>query len=243
MALRNLRSDLAAGDLATPEAAGLTFGKGTAYDRPDQEFSTEPFIKAGLDFQLSDSSINTFTDGFIRGGAVYSTERRIEDGQRIGRFFISGRGISFLAKQVGLQLSNPKISEPVRSRSDANQRTYNPLGINTLTQVGLQGTGTHLKREGFNPFANRGYIDDDSFLANYEKDKNTNRLLYLYDNHILLPQSEEEKGPKTAFGRAIQSVVSFFKGPGEELYSYYGGPDSTYGIGVTKIDKYVLPST
>ena len=238
MALRNLRSDLAAGDLATPEAAGLTFGKGTAYDRPDQEFSTEPFIKAGLDFQLSDSSINTFTDGFIRGGAVYSTERRIEDGQRIGRFFISGRGISFLAKQVGLQLSNPKISEPVRSRSDANQRTYNPLGINTLTQVGLQGTGTHLKREGFNPFANRGYIDDDSFLANYEKDKNTNRLLYLYDNHILLPQSDGDKEPKTVFGRALKSVVSFFKGPGEELYSYYGGPDSTYGIGVTKIDKY-----
>ena len=238
MALRNLRSDLAAGDLATPEAAGLTFGKGTAYDRPDQEFSREPFIKAGLDFQLSDSSINTFTDGFIRGGAVYSTERRIEDGQRIGRFFISGRGISFLAKQVGLQKSNPKISEPVSNRSDANQRTYNPLGINTLTQVGLQGTGTHLKREGFNPFANKGYIDDDRFLANYKKDKNTNRLLYLYDNHILLPQSEEEKGPKTAFGRAIQSVVSFFKGPGEPLYSYYGGPDSTYGIGVTRIGKY-----
>ena len=152
MALRNLRSDLAAGDLATPEAAGLTFGQGTAYDRPNQTFSTEPFIKEGLDFLLSDSAINSVTDGFIRGGAVYSTERRIEDGQRIGNFLISGRGIGFLAKQVGLQKSNPKISEPVSNRSDANQRTYNPLGINTLTQVGLQGTGTHLKREGFNVF-------------------------------------------------------------------------------------------
>ena len=84
MALRNLRSNLAVGDLATPEAAGLTFGKGTAYDRANQEFSREPFIKEGLDFKLSDSTINSVTEGFIRGGAVYSTERRIEDGRRIG---------------------------------------------------------------------------------------------------------------------------------------------------------------
>ena len=235
MALRNLRSDLAVGDLATPEAAGLTFGKGTAYDRANQEFSREPFIKEGLDFKLSDSTINSVTEGFIRGGAVYSTERRIEDGRRIGRFFITSRGITFLAKQVGLQKSNPKISEPVSNRSNANQRTYN-TGVNTLTQIGLQGTGTHLKREGSNPFNNRGYIDDDSFLANYKENDNTNRLLYLYDNHILLPQSKE--GPKTVFGRALKSVVSFFKGPGEPLYSYYGGPNSTYGIGVTNINKY-----
>ena len=50
MALINLISDLATGDLATPEAADLTFGKGTAYDRPGQRFSNEPFIKEGLDF-------------------------------------------------------------------------------------------------------------------------------------------------------------------------------------------------
>ena len=59
MALRNLRSDLAVGDLATPEAAGLTFGEGTAYDRPGQGFSNEPFIKEGLDFGLSDSTFNS----------------------------------------------------------------------------------------------------------------------------------------------------------------------------------------
>ena len=171
MALRNLRSNLAVGDLATPEAAGLTFGKGTAYDRANQEFSREPFIKEGLDFKLSDSTINSVTEGFIRGGAVYSTERRIEDGRRIGRFLITSRGVTFLAKQVGLQKSNPKISEPVSNRSNANQRTYN-AGVNTLTQIGLQGTGTHLKREGSNPFNNRGYIDDDSFLANYKENDN-----------------------------------------------------------------------
>ena len=170
MALRDLRSNLAKGELATLAAADLTFGKGTAYDRPNQRFSNEPFIKEGLDFTLSDSVINSVTDGFQRGGIVYSTERRIEDSRRIGRFLITSKGLTFLAKQVGLQKSNPRISEPIKSRSDANQRTYTALGINTITQIGLQGTGTHLKREGFNPFNNTGYIDDERLFADYHKD-------------------------------------------------------------------------
>ena len=105
MALRNLRSDLAVGDLATPEAAGLTFGKGTAYDRPGQRFSNEPFIKEGLDFRLSDSKFNSVTDAFIRGGAVFGAERRLEDQRRIGRFLITSKGLSFIAKQIGLEKS------------------------------------------------------------------------------------------------------------------------------------------
>ncbi len=238
MALRDLRSNLAKGELATLAAADLTFGKGTAYDRPNQRFSNEPFIKEGLDFTLSDSVINSVTDGFQRGGIVYSTERRIEDGKRIGRFLITSKGLTFLAKQVGLQKSNPKISEPIKNRSDANQRTYTSLGINTITQIGLQGTGTHLKREGFNPFNNTGYIDDKSFLADYKENDNTNKLLYLYDNHINFGSSNQEKEPKTGFGKFIKKVVKVFKGPGKELYSYNGGPGSTYGIGRTKIQKY-----
>ena len=238
MALRNLRSDLAVGDLATPAAADLTFGKGTAYDRPNQEFSREPFITKGLNFDLSSSTINSITDGFIRGGIVYSTERRAEDANRIGRFLLTNKGITFLAKQVGLQKSNPKISEPVRSRSDANQRTYTALGINTITQIGLQGTGTHLKREGFVPFNNTGYIDDERLFVDYKENDNTNKLLYLYDNHISFGSSNTENEPKTVFGKITQGIVKFFKGPGEELYSYNGGPGSTYGIGRTKIQKY-----
>ena len=189
MALRNLRSDLAAGDFATPEAVGLTFGKGTAYDRPGQRFSNEPFIREGLNFGLSDSGFNSVTDAFIRGGAVFSTERRLEDQRRIGRFLITNKGLSFIAKQVGLQKSNPKISEPSLpsfSNSPADHRSYNS-GLNTLAQVVGQGTGLHVNRQGRLPTANEGYIDEERFR---DSDKNnatgqySNRLLYLYDNHI-----------------------------------------------------------
>ena len=243
MALRNLRSDLAAGDFATPEAAGLTFGKGTAYDRPGQRFSNEPFIKEGLDFRLSDSRFNSVTDAFIRGGAVFGAERRLEDQRRIGRFLITSKGLSFIAKQIGLQKSNPKISEPSLpsfSNSPANHRIYNG-GLNTLAQVVGQGTGLHVNRQGRLPTANEGYIDEERFR---DSDKNnatgqySNRLLYLYDNHILR-EPPKPAGPTSKVGKFFSKLKDkIFPAAGEPLYSYNGGPGSTYGIGNTDIRKY-----
>ena len=242
MALRNLRSDLATGDLATPEAADLTFGKGTAYDRPGQRFSNEPFIKEGLDFRLSDSGFNSVTDSFIRGGVVFGAERRLEDQRRIGRFLITSKGLSFIAKQIGLQKSNPKISEPSLppfSFSPADHRTYNS-GINTLAQVVGQGTGLHVNREGRLPTAKDGYIDEERFRANFREGQNTNRLLHLYENHIRVEAPKNDPpAEKTGIAGFFQDVKKFFAKPGEELYSYNGGPGSTYGIGKTTIRKYI----
>jgi len=291
MALRDLRSNLATGELATPEAAGLTFGKGTAYDRPGQRFSGEPFIKEGLDFRLSDSGFNSVTDAFIRGGAVFSSERRLEDQRRIGNFLISSKGIAFIVKQIGLQKSNPKISEPSLppfSNSSADHRTYNS-GVNTLAQVVGQGTGLHVNREGRLPTAKDGYIDEENFGKNYSspdfsgKSTNTNRLLYLFDKNISTsPQQERfktamvniagtmtevpfadrfsysaipgqtnnadgspvetEQKKQSRFGKFTRNIgekiKAYFANPNEELYSYSGGPGSTYGIGKTNIYKY-----
>ena len=243
MALRNLRSDLAAGDFATPEAANLTFGKGTAYDRPGQRFSGEPFVLNELNFGLSDSGLNSVTDAFIRGGAVFSSERRLEDQRRIGRFLITSKGLSFIAKQIGLQKSNPKISEPSLppfNNSPANHRIYNS-GLNTLAQVVGQGTGLHVNRQGRLPTANEGYIDEERFR---DSDKNnatgqySNRLLYLYDNHIL-SDPPKEKEPTSKIGQFFSNIKKkVFPKAGEPLYSYNGGPGSTYGIGKTDIRKF-----
>ena len=242
MALRNLRSDLASGDLATPAAADLTFGQGTAFDRPNGEFSNEPFIKRGLDFGLD--TINNITDGFIRGGAVYSTERRLLDAERIGRFLITPKGLTFIAKQIGLQGSNPQVGAPSITgffSTPANHRTYN-AGVNTLAQIAGQGTGLHVNRQGLTPLANEGYADEKRFEDNYERNNNNNRLLYLYDEHISAdPKPEgtkkESRFSRSLIGRGITNLVSKFKRDGDPLYSYSGGPGSTYGIGRTTIRK------
>ena len=152
MALKDLQSDL----------TNLSFSKDKAYDQPGMGFSSEPFIKSPIQGGFADVGItfNSLTDGFIRGGAVTHAERLITDAERVTKFYLSPRGIGFLAKQEGLQLSNPQIRPgSIISSPNSNQRTYN-LGVNTLAQVVASGTGLHVKREGLLPTSFNGYIDD-----------------------------------------------------------------------------------
>jgi hypothetical protein len=208
------------------------FGEGTAFDRPLMGFSKEPFVTNPTvdlfannpDYQILG---DTLTDGLIRGGAITHAERLITDAERIGRFLLTPKGIAFNIKQVGLQLTNPKINQPrgtllPGNTKKANQRTYN-LGINTLASVVSAGTGLRIKREGWLPTSKEGYDDaigdpaqfdnGKNLLKDYEKNKNNNRLLTLFDEHITIPNQNTT------------------------LYSYAGGPGSTYGIGTTTIIK------
>jgi len=296
MALKNLKSNLAARDLASDTATDLTFGKGTAYDRPNQGFSLEPFIKGGINLGGT-TGINSLTGGFIRGGVLMHSERMLQDGLRFGKFLISGRGITWNAKQLGLQKSNPRIGEPSVGGllgSPANQRSWN-FGVNTLAQVVGQGTGLHIKREGKTPLGGNGYKDEEKFLSNYNgkptfsgKSKNTNRLLYLYDTNINTDPAQErfktamvniagtltevpfadrhnysavpgqthnkdgspietEQKKQSRLGKFAQNVgqkiKAAFTNNSAELYSYEGGPGSTYGIGRTNIYKYSNTNT
>jgi hypothetical protein len=109
----------------------------------------------------------------------------------------------FVQRQIGLQLMNPKISAPMGGLIDtapANQRTFNPVSL--AAQVFLSGTGIHIKREGLQPFNNRGYINNTRFdpslfqdptgdilgdllpTKKFDSDGLDNRLINLYDSKI-----------------------------------------------------------
>jgi hypothetical protein len=281
MSLKDLRSNLTLGDLSTKDdiAKGLTFGKGRAYDRPHQSFSLEPFVKDNINMGGT-STANLLTDGFIRGGYLMHLERAIQDTERLLTFNLSTRGIAWNLKQLGLQLSNPKISEPSKQSSPfkfspADQRTWN-FGLNTIAQIAGQGTGLHVKREGLTPLVKEGYIDEEKFLGNYKPNSNTNRLLWLFDKNINIDSPEnryrttivnvagvQREVPftdrfnyssvpgqthnadgtpvvekKNLLGRLGDTIKRAFANDTEELYSYGGGPGSTYGIGNTNIYKY-----
>ena len=228
MGLKELKSDLTSLDY--PDG-------GTWLGGPNQRpLMTKPLI------DFADSTVggivDTFTGGFIRGGAATHVERNLTDTARIGKFLITPKGVSFIAKQVGLQLSNPRMDVPMAdliSVSDANQRTYN-LGVNTLASVATAGTGIKFAREGLIPGVHKGYIDakggilgtgtnlfaddkDPNRPKNKRRNKQENRLLYLFQDKI---EDDTRK----------------FSGKGEELYSYGGGPKSLYGIGKTTIRRY-----
>jgi hypothetical protein len=146
-------------------------------------------------------------DEFIRGGITGAGQAALNDTLRIGLFFTSlPKGPIFVAKQVGLQLSNPKleVKKGVKAalgdlfRGNVGSalgtltggllqptRVYN-AGINTVAQVPVNAFGGHFYRHGILPIQS----DDTKYEAvvkfnNDSKDSKNNRLIELADNFRL----------------------------------------------------------
>jgi hypothetical protein len=106
-------------------------------------------------------------DGLVRGGIVSRVIRTANDVLRIGKFLISPTGLLFIAKNVGMQLTNPKV-ETVAGIDGGGffartTRIY-PLGLSTLAQIvaDVAPVGTiGLIRHGLGPFeSNANYYEN-----------------------------------------------------------------------------------
>lgn len=167
----------------------------------------------------------SFDDGLIRGGIVNTTLASVRDTARVGNFLKSPKGLVWIAKQVGLQLSNPRLEQPqeFKALSDSNTRLYN-LGINTLAQVPINALGGHIIRHGILPVGGVGNLDNDS---------RSNIKGYNYESIVL---TNDKNGNNRLVG-----YLDKFKNstPGDTtpilLQDYNGGPSSVYGIGKTQI--------
>ena len=219
-------------DLKT-DLKSLKYGK----DRPGGGDSGQPYQK--VDINKVDSGFNRFRmtkfdDGLIRGGVIGATNAAVVDTLRIGKFLKDfPKGPLFIAKQVGLQLSNPIIehktnfptNKPTRGQGLFNNignfisniankilnavgptRIYN-LGINTLAQIPVNAFGQHIVRHGFTPRRN----DDNLYfrVAQFNNNEGNNRLTQL------------------------RSIL----GNTKNINTYLGGPSSIYGIGTTIIQR------
>ena len=122
---------------------------------------------------------SSFDDGLIRGGVLNTTIASVRDTARIGKFFASGKGILFLTKQVGLQLSNPLLEQlPSTPAPTSNQNILNNvgnainnfinkrspnqiynLGLNTITQIPITALGGHIIRHGILPVGGVGFLN------------------------------------------------------------------------------------
>jgi len=147
----------------------LKFGEGNAYDRPRQGFSREPFMGKNQEIPDLDKGasrflgfIDSFSDGFIRGGITTAVSRSAKDVARLSKFFLSQRGIGFLTQQLALQAAQPdilagkaggEIGKFISLTTGAdlnNNRTFN-VGLNILGQAAVNFTGVHLNRSGLSP--------------------------------------------------------------------------------------------
>ena len=191
-------------------------------DQPGNGSSRQPYIKTDIntvDRDFNRFRLTKFDDGLIRGGAIGAINASVTDVLRIGKFFVDfPKGPLFIAKQVGLQLSNPKLEHKKdlkTNRSTSGQglfnnvgnfiantanrienevgptRIYN-LGLNTLAQVGVEAFGQHIIRHGFLPTSDPEKLYEAVVTANNNAD--TNRLAVLTNNFNLGPWGSNKFG-------------------------------------------------
>lgn len=193
MALINLKSDLTSCKYGHDRPGGSDSGQPfiISYSNGDIEVNTSARNPLALVGVSSIPAVPNFTtllgrkkigqfildavngDDFIRGGGIGVLQASINDTFRISAFLASQpKGLIFLAKQVGLQLSNPKLEVKKGAAGGisnaftpggllgtvtggllAPTRIYN-LGINTVAQVGVNAFGIHFNRHGLLPTQN-----------------------------------------------------------------------------------------
>lgn len=234
--------------LKSTNLKSLKFGqKQTAGD------DSKPYIVT--DINTADKGINKFRltkfdDGLIRGGAIGSLNAGLTDTVRISKFLVDfPKGPLFILKQVGLQLSNPRletkqlptnrvgkgiigkvvagvsnIANKLNNLVGGPSRIYN-LGINTLAQVPLNALGGHIVRHGFLP------VQDESqkyIKVVDENNKNgNNRLERLYNTLLADTDTRVNFFKKNRYSSNLQTKID----------DYLGGPKSIYGIGYTTIHR------
>lgn len=219
--------------------AGLTSLRSLKYgqDTPGGGNSGEPYITQSIPSafkqQVDSTNIWNSDNGLIRGGFVGAARASLLDTLRIGKFLVNApRGPLFIAKQVGLQLSNPRLETKQLSTNNtgifgailnvANRinnavgptRIYN-LGINTLAQIPIAAFGGHIIRHGFLPV-----------MANDQK----------YASVVV---ANDGLGTNGISNRLVQLKVKLQQDPNANISKYIGGPGSTDGIGTTTIRRYV----
>lgn len=206
--------------------------------------NTNPIFRPGTtgnaDFPIRGGNID-----FNIGTQTFTISSKV-DKERIKKFMKDpSRGKIFLDKQIGLQLSNPKIetgkSFQVAPASNIlpglldNTRIYN-RGFNTLEQVGFAGTGFHVPRAGISPFdyASKYYKDivGAQSLLNAQSVVDVNRLLILRNLKLASRPSNSIVNINQVNNLGISLNRNL-------LFSYLGGPESVYGIGATTIKRVV----
>ena len=229
-------------------------------DRQGGGWSGQPYVQFPIEDNTTPPTIvefytknRTSLDYPARGGGVtyevgtqtYTLASQI-DKSRIKKFFEDKpRGAAFIQKQIGLQLSNPKMEtgkalagitqDAPLSGLLENTRVYNN-GKNTLEQVGVEGTGVHLTRHGTMPFN----ILEKNYAATVGSQ---NKFNYSSQNRLLILQKLKMSSSPTQFSNPSSDLdINIVNNLGISLnknllFQYLGGPGSSYGIGSTTIKR------
>jgi len=209
-------------------------------------YAKEPFILRGI--QRDGKTKNqryglNFDDGLIRGGVTTAATRIALDAARIGKWLIKPKGIMWMTRQLGMQMTNPN-TESIFGTAAApfanSKKIFTP--INLLANVVGAPLGLRFQRHGILPLPTTSRYEDitGTLRPTTAAKKENNRL-----NKLL-----SELQPNTVGGAlpAVKGVLSIlqklanklgFAGQGIKTLSGTTGPGSVYGIGSTQIRRVV----
>ena len=122
--------------------------------------------------------------------------------------------------QVGAQVGS-FINSKVQDINPINQGIYSPTS--TIAQAGVNALGTHLNKQGLNPFKN---------TTNFTVGGNLPLALPTYLNTI---GGLGIEGPKTRMEGLFIKQLGSSNPSDTNLISYFGGPGATLGVGRTII--------
>lgn len=230
----------------------LRYGK----DRIGGGSSNQPYVKTEIPTNSSSLDRSGGVDFLLRGGTL-TPSRAIKDISRLTKMFFdfkSPNGILFTAKQNLLSRTGVKT----QASGILNEGAYLPTS--TILQAGGNALGTHLLKQGINPFrdtspdATSGIfgLRDPLGLPVYSQTvKNTqskgdNRLVQLANKKLgispngisITPSSFSPIGLITNVVSNILQVSPSISPNPNEILKYGGGPGSTLGIGKTTIKRY-----
>ena len=122
----------------TTDLKSLRYGQ----DRVGGGSSKEPFVTKPVDGTPGDTGGPDF---LLRANTLENVGNDLE---RLGKYFLSPKGLQFAAKQNVLSRSQVKS----QASGLLNDGIYLPTS--TLAQLAVNPTGGHLNKQGLNPFAN-----------------------------------------------------------------------------------------
>lgn len=182
--------------------------------------------------------VGEVTDNFVRGGAVTLATRAVKDVERLTKVLVSPNGLSWVASQYALALTNPQnVISPTN-------RLFNSLpapGSMTLATVGTGAAGIRFRKDGivdvnfesgFNYDSTRGGRKYESSILEIVRGSGTDinssegvgdhNLLGTYYNVIGAQVGNQS-------GRFLRQDL---------IKEYKGGAHSVFGIGDTEIKRY-----
>jgi len=216
------------GDGNRPGMKSLKYGN----DQLGGGNSGQPYIKASIPDGFNDLQLAN-NDFILRGGSLTSKDSAT-DVLRLGKMFKdtkSPNGLLFIAKQNLLSRTAVKT----QTSGTPNGGVYTPLS--TLAQAGLIAFGTHLNKQGLNPFAGTGAYSNNSNLyevrMNEYNEEASNTIYGYLKNRLIGLYTSKIDGVYSDLG-SFSKTNSISPSP-LNILSYDGGPGSVLGVGKTNI--------